>query len=145
MGKDNINNNKEALNIPIMIFCIIGAVLVVLGFLLIRNNDFRLNVINTEGTVTGVQTATNANGEVESRSATLSYNANRSDYTANINNVDEKVQIGDKMNLYYDFFEPSSVSDKRRGYEGYIALIIGLIALLKTGPRFYRIIRDNYL
>ena len=144
MGKDRVNS-KEALSIPTMIFCIIGAVLVVLGFLLIKNNNFRLNVISTEGTVTGVQTATNANGEVESRSATLSYTASKGDYTANINNVVDDVQIGDKINLYYDFFEPSSVSDSRRGYQGYLALIIGLIALLKTGPRFYRIIRDNYL
>lgn len=145
MGKTKTNNGKEDLHIPTMIFCILGIVLVVLGFLLVKNNNFRLDIISTKGTVTSVQTSTDANGDVVSRNAVLSYTANKSDYTANVTNVAEGVQIGDKIDLYYDLFEPSSVSDRRRGYEGYLALIIGLIAVLKTGPRFYKIIRDNYL
>ena len=39
MGK---SRPKEELNIPVMVFCIIGTVLTVLGFLLIKNNDMGL-------------------------------------------------------------------------------------------------------
>ena len=53
--------------------------------------------------------------------------------------------MGDTYTLYYDFFEPSSVNDKRSGYYGYVSLIVGLILVLKNFPRFLRIIRDNYL
>lgn len=142
MGK---NKKKEDLNIAVMVFCIIGVVLTVLGALLIKNANFRMNIIGTEGTVTGVQTSTNANGEVESVIVNLTYNANRSDYTASLNVDETDLKIGDKLDLYHDIFEPSSVSLKRSGYEGYISLILGLILVLKTGPRFYRILRDNYL
>lgn len=142
MGK---NKKKEDLNITVMVFCIIGVVLTVLGALLIKNANFRMNIIGTEGTVTGVQTSTNANGEVESVIVNLTYNANRSDYTASLNVDETDLKIGDKLDLYHDIFEPSSVSLKRSGYEGYISLILGLILVLKTGPRFYRILRDNYL
>ena len=139
------NKKKEDLNITVMVFCIIGVVLTVLGALLIKNANFRMNIIGTEGTVTGVQTSTNANGEVESVIVNLTYNANRSDYTASLNVDETDLKIGDKLDLYHDIFEPSSVSLKRSGYEGYISLILGLILVLKTGPRFYRILRDNYL
>ena len=53
---------KEELNIPTMILCIIGIVLTVFGFLLLKNDNFKLNVISAEGTVTSVQTKTNADG-----------------------------------------------------------------------------------
>ena len=53
--------------------------------------------------------------------------------------------MGDKITLYYDFFNPDSVSEIRTGYQGYLALIIGLILVLKTAPRFIRILKDNYL
>ena len=62
MGK---NKKKEDLNVGVMIFCIIGVVLTVLGVLLIKNTNLKMNIIGTEGTVTGVQTSTNANGEIE--------------------------------------------------------------------------------
>ena len=140
MGK-----KKEDLNIGIMVFCIIGIVLTVLGVMLLKNVGFRLSVIGTEGTVTGMQTSTNANGEVERIVANLTYNANKTDYTASLDTDRTNLKIGDKMTLYYDFFEPSAVRLRRTGYQGYISLIIGLILVLKTGPRFYRIIKDNYL
>ena len=54
---------KEDLNIPTMIFCIIGVVLSVFGFLLLKNDNFKLNIISTEGTVSGVQTKTTADGK----------------------------------------------------------------------------------
>ena len=62
-----------------------------------------------------------------------------------LNDTSNTLQLGDKKTLYYDIFEPTSVSDKRGGYEGYIALVLGAIVVLRTGPKFYRIIRDNYL
>lgn len=136
---------KEELNIPVMIVCIIGVVLVVFGLLLLKSENFRLNVISTEGTVTGVQTKTNADGVIESRSVNLSYIANNSDYQATIDAYPDEIQIGDKMTLYYDFLSPSSVNDHRTGYIGYLALIIGVVSVIKTGPKFVRIIRDNYL
>lgn len=142
MGKAR---KKEELNIPVMIFFIVGAVLLVLGFLLLRNDNFKLNVISTQGTVTGSTTKQTADGVIESRTVNLSYRANNSDYNATIQNYAEDVQIGDKIILYYDLLSPESVSDKRKGYIGYIAAIIGIIAVLKTGPRFMRIIKDNYL
>lgn len=145
MGKTNGNKPKEELNIPVMIFCIVGIVLTVLGFMLMKNNKFRLNIIGTTGTVTSVQTSTDANGDVVKRIVILSYTASNSNYTATINSIDKEMKIGDKINLYYDFFEPSSVNNKRNGYEGYLALIIGIICVLKTGPRFFRILKDNYL
>ena len=119
--------------------------LTILGILLLKNVSFRMTVIGTEGNVTGIQTSTNANGEVERIVANLSYKANKSDYTASLDTSDTTIKIGDKMTLYYDFFKPEAVALKRGGYQGYVALIIGLILVLKTGPRFYRIMRDNYL
>lgn len=140
-----MGREKEKLNIPVMIFCIVGIVLTVLGFMLERDRSFKLNVISATGTVTGVNTSTDADGKVTSVTVVLAYRANKSDYTATINSPDNKMKIGDKMNLYYDFFDPTSVSEKRTGYQGYLCLVIGVILVLKTGPRFYRIIRDNYL
>ena len=128
-----------------MILCIVGVVLVVFGFLLLKTENFKLNVISTEGTVTGVQIKKTADGVVESRSVNLSYTANNNNYNATINNYPNDIVIGDKMLLYYDFLSPSSVGDKRSGYVGYLAVIIGAIFVLKTGPRFARIIKDNYL
>lgn len=142
MGKER---KKEELNIPVMILCIVGVVLVVFGFLLLKTENFKLNVISTEGTVTGVQIKKTADGVVESRSVNLSYTANNNNYNATINNYPNDIVIGDKMLLYYDFLSPSSVGDKRSGYVGYLAVIIGAIFVLKTGPRFARIIKDNYL
>ncbi|MBQ8681545.1 MAG: DUF3592 domain-containing protein [Bacilli bacterium] len=142
MGK---TNKKEELNIPVMILCIVGTVLVVFGFLLLKNDNFKLKVISTEGTVTGVQIKKTADGTIESRSVNLSYTANNGNYTATINNYPEEIDIGGKMTLYYDFLSPSSVGNKRSGYIGYIAVILGIILVLKTGPRFIRIIKDNYL
>lgn len=141
MGKEQ----KEKLNIGVMILCIVGIVLTVLGVLLIKTTNFRMSVIGTEGHVTGIQTSTNADGEIEKVVANITYKANKSDYTASVNTKDTDIKMGDKMTLYYDFFKPEVVSLKRNGYQGYISLIIGLILVLKTGPRFYRIMRDNYL
>ena len=136
---------KEELNIPIMILCIIGTVLVVFGFLLLKTENFKLKVISTEGTVTGITTATTAEGAVASRSVNLSYIANNSNYNATISNYGEEIQMGDKMTLYYDFLSPESVGNKRSGYIGYLAVILGVILVIKTGPKFGRIIKDNYL
>ena len=143
MGKDS--RKKEKLSISTMIFCIVGIVLTVLGIMILKNISFRMSIIGTEGTVTGIQTSTNSNGEVESKSITLTYQANKTDYTATLNTDDENIKNGDKKTLYYDFFKPEYVTFKRHGYQGYISLIIGIILVLKTGPRFYRIMRDNYL
>ena len=71
--------------------------------------------------------------------------ANNSSYTANIPNYTEEIELGAKMTLYYDFLSPESVGDKRSGYIGYLAAILGVILIVKTGPRFVRIIKDNYL
>ncbi len=142
MGK---STKKEDLSIGTMVFCIVGIVLTVLGILLLKNVSFRMTVISTEGNITGIQTSTNANGEVERIVANLTYEANKTPYTASLDTSNPDLKIGDKMTLYYDFFKPEAVSLKRNGYQGYIALIIGLILVLKTGPRFYRIMRDNYL
>jgi len=136
---------KEELNIPIMILCIVGVVLVVFGFLLLKDGNFKLNVISTQGTVTGVQTKTTAEGVVESRSINLSYTANNGNYNATIANYPEEIEIGEQMTLYYDFLSPASVGNKRSGYIAYIATILGIILVVKTGPRFLRIIQDNYL
>ena len=140
----NSVSNKESLSIPVMIFTIIGVVLIVLGFLLCKNNNFKLQVISTEGVVSGLQTSTDSDGVVVSKNYTISYRAGRSDYTATINSLDLDLKMNDKMMLYYDFFDPTSVSDKRSGYYGYVALILGVIFVLKSGPRFIRIVKDNY-
>ncbi len=142
MGKQR---KKEELNIPVMILCIIGTVLVVFGILLLKTENFKLRVISAEGTVTGVTVSKNADGDVEKRAVNLSYIANNSNYNATIDNYDKDIQIGEKMTLYYDFLSPESVGNKRSGYIGYLAAIIGVILVLKTGPRFVRIIKDNYL
>lgn len=138
-------NKKEELNIPIMILCIVGVVLMVFGFLVLKNDNFKLNIISTEGTVTGTQIKQNADGVIESRAINLSYLANNASYTATIQNYPEELNLGDKLTLHYDLFSPESVSDKRRGYVGYICAILAVILLVKTGPKFLRIIRDNYL
>ena len=142
MGK---TNKKEELNIPVMILCIVGVVLVVFGFLLLKNDIFKLNVISAEGTVTGTTIKQTADGSVESRVVNLSYIANNSSYNATIQNYPDVINVGDKMTLYYDLISPESVSDTRKGYIGYLATILGIILIIKTGPRFLRIIKDNYL
>ena len=142
MGK---TNKKEELSIPVMIICIIGVVLTVFGFLLLKNENFKLIVWGTEGTVTGTVVATSADGLTESATVNLSYIANNSSYTATIANYATDVNIGDKITLYYDILAPENVSDRRTGYIGYIAVIVGIIMAIKTGPRFARIIKDNFL
>jgi hypothetical protein len=142
MGK---TNKKEELSIPVMILSIVGVVLVVFGFLLLKNENFKLNIISTDGTVTATTIKQTADGVVESRVVNLSYIANNSSYNATIQNYPEAINIGDKITLYYDLMSPESVSDKRRGYLGYLAVILGIILVIKTGPRFARIIKDNYL
>lgn len=142
MGK---TSKKEELSIPTMILCIVGVVLVVLGFLLLKNGNFKLNVISTEGTVVGSQLGQNANGDVAIRSVNLMYTVNGQRYNATIQNYEPVVDIGDKITLYYDLLTPESVSDVRTGYIAYIATILGVILVIKSGPRFVKIIKDNYL
>ena len=89
--------------------------------------------------------ATSADGLTESATVNLSYIANNSSYTATIANYATDVNIGDKITLYYDILAPENVSDRRTGYIGYIAVIVGIIMSIKTGPRFARIIKDNFL
>lgn len=139
------NNGKEKLSLITMVFFIVGFVALILGFLLVKNNNFRMQILSTEGVVTGINTSNDSDGSTISRVLSISYSANRGDYTATLNDVNSELKIGDKKTLYYDIFEPTSVSDKRGGYEGYIALVLGAIVVLRTGPKFYRIIRDNYL
>ena len=136
---------KESLNIPVMVLCIVGLVLTVFGFFVLKNDNFKLKVISTEGTVTGITVSRDANGEIEQRNVTLSYIANNSNYNASINGYAKEIEMGEKMTLYYDFLSPSSVDNKRSGYVGYLSVIIGIILVIKTGPRFARIIKDNYL
>ena len=142
MGK---TNKKEELSIPTMILCIVGVVLVVLGFLLLKNGNFKLNVISTEGTVVGTQLAQNADGDIASKSVNLMYTVGGQRYNATIQNYTESVNIGDKITLYYDLLTPESVSDVRTGYIAYLAAIIGVILVVKSGPKFIKIIKDNYL
>ena len=142
MGK---TNTREELSIPVMILSIVGVVLVVFGFLLLKNDNFKLNVISTQGTVTATTIGQTAEGTVESRTVNLSYLANNSSYNATIQNYPKEINIGDKITLYYDLLSPESVSDKRKGYIGYLAVILGIVFVVKSGPKFLRIIRDNYL
>ena len=136
---------KEELNIFVMIFCIIGVVLTIFGLFVLKNDNFKLKVISTTGTVTGVTVSKNGDGVIERRSVNLSYIANNGTYNATIPNYDKEINIGDTMTLYYDFLSPSSLNNKRSGYIGYLAVILGIILVIKLGPRFVRIIKDNYL
>ena len=142
---ENKSVKREELNIPVMVLCIIGVVLTVFGFFVLKNDNFKLKVISTSGTVTGVTVSRNSDGEVEQKNVNLSYIANNNSYNATIPSYSDEVSMGDKITLYYDFLSPASVDSKRSGYVGYLAVIIGLILVIKTGPRFVRIIRDNYL
>lgn len=142
MGKAK---KKEELSIPVMILCIIGVVSIVFGFLLLKNDKFKLIIFSTESTVTSTVTASSADKTETSTVVNLSYIANNSNYTATIANYDKDVKIGDKITLYYDIFSPETISQKRTGYLGYIAVILGIILTIKTGPRFLRIIKDNFL
>ncbi len=139
------DTKKEELSIPVMIFCIIGVVLTIFGFFVLKNDNFKLRVISTEGNVTGVTVSKNADGVVEQRTVNLSYIANNSNYNATISNYGKDINIGEKMTLYYDILSPESVDNKRGGYIGYLAAIFGIILVVKTGPKFAKIIKDNYL
>lgn len=136
--------NKEKLSIPVMLFCIVGVVLIGLGIMLLLSYNFKLNVIPSKGTITSVQTAKDTEGNTTT-SIVVTYKTTNGNYDATIVDNDKQYQLGNEIILYYDFFKPESVSLKLRGYPGYLSIIIGLILLLKTGPRFLRIIRDNYL
>lgn len=138
-------DKKESLNIPVMILCIVGVVLTVFGFLLAKSENFKLKVFAAQGTVTGTQTKTTAEGVLESRDIILSYIANNANYTATIYNYEEDIAMGEQLTLYYDILAPENVNIKRSGYIGYIAIILGIILVIKTGPKFLRIIKDNYL
>lgn len=142
MGK---TNKKEELSIPVMLICIVGVVLVVFGALLLKNDKFKLIIFSTEATVTGTSTAQSADGSAEYTAINLSYIANNESYTATIANYEKDVNIGDTMTLYYDILSPETVNKKRSGYIGYIAVILGIISVVKTGPRFMKIIKDNFL
>ena len=143
MSKEDIK--REDLSISVMVLCIIGVVLTVFGFFVLKNDGFKLKVISTKGTVTGVTVSRNSEGEIEQRSVNLSYVANNGSYNATISNYNDEINIGETMTLYYDFLSPASVDNKRSGYIGYISVIVGIILAIKTGPRFARIIKDNYL
>ena len=119
MGKAK---KKEELSIPVMILCIIGVVSIVFGFLLLKNDKFKLIIFSTESTVTGTVTANSADKTETSTVVNLSYIANNSNYTATIANYDKDVKIVDKITLYYDIFSPETISEKRTGYLGYIAV-----------------------
>ena len=136
---------KENLSVPVMICCIIGVVMTIFGIFVLRNDNFKLKVISTTGTVDGITVSRNSDGVVESRSVNLSYIANNTKYTATIPNYSGEINMGDTMTLYYDFLSPTSVDNKRTGYIGYLAVFIGIILVIKTGPKFIRIIKDNYL
>lgn len=136
---------KEELSIPVMIFSIVGVVLIVFGFLLLKNDNFKLNIISTEGTVTGTTIKQTADGTIESRTVNLAYVANNGNYSATIQNYPDVINIGDKVTLYYDLLSPESVGEKRSGYIGYLATILGVILVIKCGPKFLKIIKDNYL
>lgn len=138
-------DKKESLNIPVMILCIVGVVLTVFGFLLAKSENFKLKIFAAQGTVTGTQTKTTADGVLESRDITLSYIANNSNYTATIYNYEDDIAMGEQLTLYYDILSPENVNIKRSGYLGYISIILGIILVVKTGPKFLRIIKDNYL
>ena len=142
---DKKENGKEDLNIFVMIFCIIGVVLTIFGLFVLKNDNFKLKVISTTGTVTGVTVSKNSDGVVENRSVNLNYVASNGTYNATIASYDKEINIGETMTLYYDFLSPSSVDNKRSGYIGYLSVILGIILVVKLGPRFVRIIRDNYL
>ena len=60
-------SKKEELSIPVMMFCIIGVVLTIFGIFVSKSENFKLKIISTEGTVTGVTVARNGNGEIEQR------------------------------------------------------------------------------
>ena len=105
---------------------------------------FKLNIIPSKGTVSSIQTARDADGNT-STSIVVAYKASSGNYDATIIANDTQYQLGNEVILYYDFFTPESVSLRPSGYLGYLSLIIGLILAIKTGPRFFRIIRDNYL
>ena len=102
-------DKKESLNIPVMILCIIGVVLTVFGFLLAKSENFKLKVFAAQGTVTGTQTKTTADGVLESRDLTLSYIANNSNYTATIYNYEKDIAMGEQLTLYYDILSPENV------------------------------------
>ena len=138
-------DKKESLNIPVMILCIVGVVLTVFGFLLAKSENFKLKIFAAQGTVTGTQTKTTADGVLESRDIILSYIANNSNYTATIYNYEDDIANGEQLTLYYDILSPENVNIKRSGYLGYISIILGIILVVKTGPKFLRIIKDNYL
>ena len=142
---DKKENGKEDLNIFVMIFCIIGVVLTIFGLFVLKNDNFKLKVISTTGTVTGVTVSKNSDGVVENRSVNLSYVASNGTYNATIPSYDKVINIGETMTLYYDFLSPSSVDNKRSGYIGYLSVILGIILVIKLGPRFVRIIKYNYL
>ena len=55
-------------------------------------------------------------------------------------NIKMNFEIGDKITLYYDLLTPESVSDVRTGYIAYLAAILGVILVVKSGPKFIKII-----
>lgn len=146
MGNKKVKKEytKEELSIPVMLFSIIGAVLIGLGIMLMINYNFKLNVIPSKGTVSSVQTAKDEEGNT-STFIVVAYKASSGNYDATIAENDTVYQLGTEVILYYDFLSPESVSLNPRGWQGYLSLIIGIVLIIKNGPRFFRIIRDNYL
>ena len=145
MGMEANVNVKEDLNIPVMLFCIIGVVLLVFGFMLMLKQNFKLMVFSAEGTVSTINTVRSADGSESAIFYNVEYVGAKGGYTAQVAKDDQELNIGDKLPLYYDFFTPTSVSLKRTGWLGYLAFAIGLILSIKTLPRFLRILRDNYI
>ena len=141
---NEINKSKEKFNLPIMIMYIIGVVLIVFGVLIVVNRGMGLNLFPTTGTINSTQRFVDNNGN-EEKSATVQYRIDNTNYTATITNATKNYKLSENIVLYYDLVDPSHISVKPTGYIGYICSILGIILIIKTGPKFIRIIRDNYL
>lgn len=110
--------------IHIKIICII---ILLFGFILLLNDNFKLRIMSTTGAVTGTQIKYNADGVLESRDITLSYIANNLQYNVNIENYSNEINIGDRITLYYDLFLPENANLKMSISNGYLILIIGFV------------------
>lgn len=118
-------------NLAWIIFAIIGAILVVIGFILFGNVFNYTNKIETTGIITRISLSRNS--ENESRRVYVSYVAEGNEYESTLNGYSSSFYEGKEIEIYYDKDNPNKIGMKSLDLLFLILPGIGLIFLIIGG------------
>lgn len=118
-------------NLTWIIFAIIGAILVVIGFILFGSVFNYNNKIETAGIITRISLSRNS--ENESRRVYVSYVAEGNEYESTLNGYSSSFYEGKEIEIYYDKDNPNKIGMKSLDLLILILPGIGLIFLIIGG------------